>query len=181
MPSSAICAGFTAFSETVEPEEVLGVLRDYHAVLGRLVVEHGGTLEHFAGDGRHVFFNDPIPQDDHEMRGRPMAVAMRVEVAGLGRRVAPPRLRARLRLRHRRRLRDARAASASRDDTTTAPSVTPSSSRHASRPEAGPGQILLDQRTYAAVEDRVEAEPVGELHPKGVSRPISAYNIVALR
>ena len=52
--------GFTAFAETAEPEELLDMLRDYHAEMGRLVVEHGGTLEHFAGDGILVFFNDPV-------------------------------------------------------------------------------------------------------------------------
>ena len=53
--------GFTAFSDTAAPEEVLGVLREYHAAMGEIIVEHGGTLEHFAGDGMMVFFNDPVP------------------------------------------------------------------------------------------------------------------------
>ena len=60
--------GFTAFSETAEPEELLGVLRAYHGAMGAIVVKHGGTLEHFAGDGMLVFFNDPVPQDDHAAR-----------------------------------------------------------------------------------------------------------------
>ena len=69
--------GFTAFAEAAEPEELLDMLRDYHAEMGSLVVEHGGTLEHFAGDGILVFFNDPVLQSDHEARAVRMAVAMR--------------------------------------------------------------------------------------------------------
>ena len=53
--------GFTAFAETAEPEEVMGVLREYHAEMGRLILEHEGTLERFTGDGMMVFFNDPVP------------------------------------------------------------------------------------------------------------------------
>ena len=68
---------FTIFSETAEPEEVLGFLRRYHATVGALVVEHEGTLEHFAGDGLMVFFNDPELQDDHAARAVRLAVAIR--------------------------------------------------------------------------------------------------------
>ena len=53
--------GFTAFAETAEPEEVMGVLREYHAEMGRLILEHEGTLERFTGDGMMIFFNDPVP------------------------------------------------------------------------------------------------------------------------
>ena len=73
--------GFTAFSETAEPEELLGVLRDYHREMGELIVEHGGTLEHFAGDGMMVFFNDPVLQEDHVERAVAMAIAMRTRFA----------------------------------------------------------------------------------------------------
>jgi transcriptional regulator with GAF, ATPase, and Fis domain len=59
--------GFTAFAETAEPEEVLGVLREYHAAVGELVVAHAGTVEHFAGDGLMAFFNDPVPAPDHQL------------------------------------------------------------------------------------------------------------------
>ena len=56
--------GFTAFAETAEPEEVMGVLREYHAAMGRLILEHEGTLERFTGDGMMIFFNDPVPVPD---------------------------------------------------------------------------------------------------------------------
>ena len=69
--------GFTTFAESAEPEELLGVLREYHAEMGRLIAEHGGTLEHFEGDGFMVFFNDPVPMDRHELAAVRMACAMR--------------------------------------------------------------------------------------------------------
>ncbi len=75
--------GFTAFAETAEPEELLGVLREYHAAMGARITEHEGTLEHFAGDGMHIFFNDPVLQPDHASRAVRMAVAMRTDVMGL--------------------------------------------------------------------------------------------------
>ena len=81
---------FTAFSETAEPEEVLGFLRAYHAAMGRLIVEHEGTLEHFAGDGFMTFFNDPVLQPDHAARAVGLAVAMR-DVRGARRRLAQAR------------------------------------------------------------------------------------------
>jgi class 3 adenylate cyclase/CheY-like chemotaxis protein len=74
---------FTSFSETAEPEEVLGFLRAYHGVMGALIVEHEGTLEHFAGDGFMTFFNDPVLQPDHAARAIRLAVAMREHFASL--------------------------------------------------------------------------------------------------
>ena len=75
--------GFTAFAETAEPEEVMGVLREYHAEMGRLVLEHEGTLERFTGDGMMVFFNDPVEAPDPAERALRMALAMRDSVARL--------------------------------------------------------------------------------------------------
>ena len=75
--------GFTTFAETAEPEEVMSVLREYHEALGDLVFRFEGTLEHFAGDGLLVFFNDPIPCPDAPERAVRMAVAMRARVAEL--------------------------------------------------------------------------------------------------
>ena len=100
--------GFTAFAETAEPEEVMGVLREYHAEMGQLILEHEGTLERFTGDGMMIFFNDPVPVPDPAERAVRMAVAMRERVAELHRQVEEARLRPRPRHRHRPRLRDAR-------------------------------------------------------------------------
>ena len=75
--------GFTAFAETAEPEEVMGVLREYHREMGTLILEHEGTLERFAGDGMMVFFNDPVVVPNPEERAVRMALAMRERVAEL--------------------------------------------------------------------------------------------------
>ncbi len=100
--------GFTAFAETAAPEELLDVLREYHGALGELIPAHEGTLEHFAGDGVMVFFNDPIAVEDHELQ----AVTPRARRPGAlreaRREVAQTRNRAGARDRHRGRLRHAR-------------------------------------------------------------------------
>lgn len=75
--------GFTAFSDTVEPEEVMATLSEYHAAMGRRIEQFGGTLERFVGDGFMVFFNDPVAQDDHAQRAVRMAIAMRDDVRQL--------------------------------------------------------------------------------------------------
>ncbi|MGH6628315.1 MAG: response regulator, partial [Burkholderiales bacterium] len=69
--------GFTAFAETSEPEEIMGVLREYHGEMGRVILAHEGTLERFAGDGMMVFFNDPVPVPDPAPRAVRMALDMR--------------------------------------------------------------------------------------------------------
>src|SRR5918995_2112008 len=73
--------GFTAFAETAAPEELFDVLREYHAALGGLITEYGGTLEHFAGDGVMVFFNDPLPVAEHELRAVRLALAAQERLA----------------------------------------------------------------------------------------------------
>src|SRR5712692_3046217 len=75
--------GFTPFAETAEPEEVMGVLREYHAKMGKLILEHEGTLERFAGDGMMVFFNDPVPVPNPAERAARMALVMRDRVRDL--------------------------------------------------------------------------------------------------
>ena len=98
--------GFTAFSEAAEPEEVMAVLGGFHAELGQLIFEFGGTLERFAGDALMIFFNDPFPCPDPPLQAVRMAVAMQERVAELSDGLAQARPRARPRDRDRRRLRD---------------------------------------------------------------------------
>jgi len=78
--------GFTQFAETAEPEELMGVLREYHETLGRIAMAHHGTVEHFAGDGIMILVNDPVPIDAHELAAIRMALEMRDNVAGLAER-----------------------------------------------------------------------------------------------
>lgn len=172
--------GFTAFSEAAEPEEVLGVLREYHRAMGTLIVEHGGTLEHFAGDGMMVFFNDPIFQEDHVLRAVRMSLAMRerfVELAGdwerrghrLGLGIGIATGYATL----------GRIGFEGRYDYGMVGMAVIVASRLSSAAEAG--QILLAPRSYAAVEDVVVVEPIGELQLKGFSHAIAPVNVLGLR
>lgn len=172
--------GFTSFSETADPEEVLGVLRQYHAAMGELIVDHGGTLEHFAGDGMMVFFNDPVLQDDHVLRAVHMAIAMRerlAELAGgwakrghmLGFGVGIATGHATL----------GRIGFEGRYDYGMVGMAVIVASRLSSAAEAG--QILLAPQSHAAVKDAVVVEPIGEIQLKGMSQPIAAVNVMGLR
>jgi adenylate cyclase len=172
--------GFSGFSETAEPEEALAVLRAYHGALGGLVFRYEGTLEHFAGDGVMVFFNDPIAVPDPVHRAVRMAVAMRERMGelcqqwskrgyslgyGAGIAVGHATL--------------GRIGFEGRYDYGAVGPVTNLAFRLSS--EARDGQILLSQRAVAAVEEIVETEPVGELTVKGFSRPQAAFNVKAIR
>jgi adenylate cyclase len=74
---------FTGFAETAAPEDLLDVLREYHTALGRLIPAHQGTLEHFAGDGLMIFFNDPVPVREHELQAVRFALAAQERFRGL--------------------------------------------------------------------------------------------------
>jgi class 3 adenylate cyclase len=172
--------GFTAFSETAEPEEVMGVLRDYHAVLGRIVLAHEGTVEHFAGDGVMILFNDPLPLEAPELAAVRMALEMRAEVGklaaawkkrghDLGFGVGIANGYATL---------GAIGFEGRRDYGAIGP-VTNLAARLCG--EAKAGQVLIAQRVFGKLEEYLEAEPVGELALKGFSRPIPAYNVAALK
>ncbi len=172
--------GFTPFSEASEPAEVLGVLRDYHRAMGEEIVANGGTLEHFAGDGMLVFFNDPIEQPDHVARAVRMAVAMRDRFDTL-------------RLTWPERGRDlgfgvgiaeghatmGRIGFEGRYDYAAIGTVVIMASRLSS--DARAGQILLNRRAFAAVQGLVVGESVGDLVLKGFSRPVPAFEVLGLR
>jgi len=172
--------GFTTFSETAEPEESLAVLRDYHQAVGAAVFRNEGTLEHFAGDGVMVWFNDPVPQEDHPLRAARMAMAVRERMAeqfakwekrghklGFGAGIAMGHATL------------GRIGFEGRYDYGAVGNVTNLAQRLSA--EAKPGQILVSQRIFGAIESAIESEDVGELVLKGYSRPVAAYNVVALR
>ncbi len=169
--------GFTAFAETAEPEEVMGVLREYHAEMGRLILAHEGTLERFTGDGMMIFFNDPVLILNPGERAVRMALAMRDRVeeligrwrklgydlaCGIGIAQGYATIGA--------------IGFEGRWDYGAIGTVTNLAARLCG--EAEPGQILVPRRFLGTVEELVEAEPVGDLSLKGFHRPIPAYNIL---
>jgi adenylate cyclase len=169
---------FTTFSETAEPEEVLGFLRRYHATVGALVVEHEGTLEHFAGDGIMVFFNDPAPQEDHAARAARMAIAIRERFAevsedwrrrghvlqvGIGIATGYATM--------------GRIGFEGRYDYGGVGNAIILASRLSS--EAAAGEILVSQRTHAAIDGAVASTPAGERKLKGFSRPMPVFSVGA--
>jgi class 3 adenylate cyclase len=172
--------GFTAFAETAEPEEVLDVLRAYHLVVGELVIAHGGTVEHFAGDGLMAFFNDPVPDPEHRLAAVRTAVEMRERVA-------------RLAADWRRRGYDlglgvgittgyatlGRIGFEGRYDYAAIGSSVNLAARLSD--VASPDEILISQRLQAALEDRVETEAVEGLQLKGFSKPVDAFRVVSIR
>jgi adenylate cyclase len=172
--------GFTSFAETAEPEELIDVIGDYHAAAGELVLSHGGTVEHFAGDGLMVFFNDPVPIADHELQAATLAIAMRDRVgelaAGWRKRGYELGLGAGIAVGH---ATLGRIGFEGRYDYGALGSVTNLAARLSD--EAAAGQILLSQRAHAVLENRVEATLVGELPIKGIARPVQAFELVRVR
>ena len=172
--------GFTAFAETAEPEEVMDILHEYHAAMGKLILEYEGTLEHFAGDGMMIFFNDPVPVEDAAERAVRMTLAMREQVKALT-------------VKWRKLGHDLDFGVGIAQGYATIGAIgyegrweygaIGSVPNLAARlcGEAKPGEIVIAQRVLATVEELVEAEPVGDLALKGFHRPISAHRILRLK
>ncbi len=172
--------GFTSFAETAEPEEVMGVLREYHAEMGKLVLAHEGTLERFTGDGMMIFFNDPVPVPNPAERAIRMALAMRERVVEL---IAQWR-----KLGHELDFGVGIAQGYAtiggigfegRWDYGAIGTVTNLASRLCG--DARHSQILVSQRLLGAVEELIDVEAVGELSLKGFHRPVTAYNILRMK
>ncbi len=170
---------FTAFSERAEPEEVIDVLQKYHQVLGQLVSEHGGTIDHRAGDGLMVIFNDPLPCDEPVRRAIEMAFAMRDAVSellqdwakyghqlGFGIGVAAGYATLGI------------VGDATRSDYTAIGNVINLASRLCD--QAQDGEVLISQRAYLDVEHQVEGREVTGLKLDGVSRLQEVHSITAL-
>jgi class 3 adenylate cyclase/CheY-like chemotaxis protein len=172
--------GFTAFAETAEPEEVMGVLREYHGELGQLILAHEGTLERFAGDGMMIFFNDPVPVENPAERAVRMAVAMRERAAGLTAKWKKQGYELDLGIGIAQGYATIGAIGfEGRWDYGAIGTVTNLAFRLCG--EAKAGQILVSRRVVAAVDELVEAAPVGELALKGFLKPVPTFNVVGLR
>jgi len=169
--------GFTAFSDSAEPEEVMEFLRHYHAEMGKLVFKFAGTLERFMGDGIVIIFNDPIPCEDHPQHATLMALEMRDRVKelrgtwlkkgydldlGVGIAAGYATL--------------GTMGFEGRMDYGTVGNLPNLAARLCA--EAKGGQILTDQKTMSRLENAFEAEAIEQLSLKGITRPVLAYNIL---
>ena len=172
--------GFTAFSETAEPEEVNRVLQEYFAGMGELIFEYEGTIERFVGDSIMVLFNDPLPCSEHELRAVRMALAMQTRAGEL------------IDIWEKRGHRLGLGIGIARGYATVGQigfegrmeySATGTVANLAARlcDIAQPGQILICQQVYAAVGDRLAMESLGDRDLKGFSRPMPVYSALALR
>jgi adenylate cyclase len=172
--------GFTRFANDAEPEEVMALLRDYHADMGRLVFKFHGILERFTGDGMMVFFNEPGPCEQQTKK----AVAMAIEMRDRGKELRKRWLKKGYDLDLGIGLAAGYATVGNfgfegRMDYGAVGKVTNLTYRLCE--EASGGQILTNQQTLSKIEGFVNAEPVENLHLKGFSHPISAFNIVGIK
>lgn len=171
--------GFTTFAESSEPEEVMGVLQDYHHALGDLIFRFEGTLERFTGDGLMVFFNDPVRCEDGPLRAIRMAVAMRTRVMGLaeswvrqghdlGFGIGIAQGYATL----------GKIGFDGRHDYAAIGSVTNLAARLCA--DADSWQIVTTERVFSAAGPSVVGEDAGDRQVKGFSRPVRAFNVKGL-
>jgi class 3 adenylate cyclase len=172
--------GFTGFSESSDPEDVMELLREYHAAIGGIINKYGGTLERYAGDGVMVVFNDPIPVDNPALQAVLMAIDMRAAIGELiekwrklghdiGFGIGIAHGFATL----------GTIGFEGRFDYAAIGTVSNVASRLCD--EAKPGQILISPRVLMAVEKDVTVEPVGDFALKGIRRPLTAYNVLATK
>jgi class 3 adenylate cyclase len=170
--------GFTGFSESADPEDVMTLLREYHEALGASIIKYSGTLERYAGDGVMVVFNDPVPVENPALQAVLMALEMREAIGALtetwrrwgheiGFGIGIAHGFATL----------GTIGFEGRFDYAAIGTVSNVASRLCD--EAKPGQILISPRVLVKVENAVQVEPVGEFELKGIRRPLAAYNVVA--
>jgi class 3 adenylate cyclase len=170
--------GFTGFSESSDPEDVMALLRDYHAAIGKIIIKYSGTLERYAGDGVMVIFNDPVPVENPALQAVLLALEMRDAIGALtetwhrwghdiGFGIGIAHGFATL----------GTIGFEGRFDYAAIGTVSNVASRLCD--EAKPGQILISPRVLTKVENAVTVEPVGEFALKGIRRPMTAYNVLA--
>ena len=170
--------GFTGFSESADPEDVMALLRDYHTAIGEIIIKYSGTLERSAGDGVMVVFNDPVPVENPALQAVLMALEKRDAIGALtetwrrwghdiGFGIGIAHGFATL----------GTIGFEGRFDYAAIGTVSNVASRLCD--EAKPGQILISPRVLTKVENAVKVEPVGEFALKGIRRPLAAYNVVA--
>jgi len=169
--------GFTAFTDSAEPEEVQAVLHDYHATMGPLIAEHEGTLDRFAGDGILVFFNDPLPTVEPAKRAARMAIDMRARFGPLREQWLETGYDLDLGLGIAKGYGTLGAFGfEGRFDYSAIGGVVNLAARLCG--EAKAGQILIDQRMRAALGDAFASEPVGRMTLKGFVQPVPVFELL---
>jgi len=172
--------GFTGFSESSDPEDVMALLHEYHAAIGRIIFDHGGTLERFAGDGVMAIFNDPVRMPNPALQAVQMALDVRSVIGtlmekwsllghDLGFGIGISHGFATL----------GTIGFEGRYDYAAIGTVSNVASRLCD--EAKPGQILISPRVLMAIRDAITVDPVGEFTLKGIRRPMAAYNVLATK
>jgi adenylate cyclase len=170
--------GFTGFSESSDPEDVMHLLREYHAAIGETTIEYGGTLERYAGDGVMVIFNDPVPVPNPALQAVKMALDIRAKLGALiekWRRMGHD-LGFGIGIAHGFATLGT-IGFEGRFDYAAIGTVSNVASRLCD--EAKSGQILISPRVLMAVEKEVTVEPAGEFELKGIRRPMAAYNVLS--
>ena len=170
--------GFTGFTEIADAEDVMALLRDYHAAIGEIIIKYNGTLERYAGDGVMIIFNDPIPVSNPALQAVQMALEVREAMGALtekwgqlghevGFGIGIAHGYATL----------GTIGFEGRFDYAAIGTVSNVASRLCD--EAKPGQILISPRVLMAVKDAVIVDAVGEFELKGIRRPMVAHNVLA--
>jgi adenylate cyclase len=169
--------GFTGFSESSDPEDVMALLREYHAAIGKIIIKYSGTLERYAGDGVMVIFNDPVPVENPALQAVLMALDMRIAIEALMQkwRLLGHDIGFGIGIAHGYATLGT-IGFESRYDYAAIGTVSNVASRLCD--EAKPGQILISPRVLLAVDKAVTVESVGEFALKGIRRPMLAYNVL---
>jgi adenylate cyclase len=169
--------GFTGFSESSDPEDVMALLREYHAAIGKIIIKYSGTLERYAGDGVMVIFNDPVPVENPALQAVLMALDMRTAIDALMQKwcLLGHEIGFGIGIAHGYATLGT-IGFESRYDYAAIGTVSNVASRLCD--EAKPGQILISPRVLLAVDKAVTVESVGEFALKGIRRPMAAYNVL---
>ena len=169
--------GFTGFSESSDPEDVMALLAEYHAAIGTIINKYSGTLERYAGDGVMVIFNDPVPVENPALQAVLMALEMRTAIEALMQkwRLLGHDIGFGIGIAHGFATLGTIGFEGRRDYAAIG-TVSNVASRLCD--EAKPGQILISPRVLLAVEKAVTVEAVGEFALKGIRRPMQAHNVM---
>lgn len=172
--------GFTPMSENLQPEQVVQILNEYLSLTTESIFKHNGMLDKFIGDATMAVFNAPFDLEDYLYE----AVATAWDI-----RCGSEKLEKKLMEQFGRTVSfgigvncgDAVVGNIGcefRMDYTAIGDTVNTAARLESR--AKPGQILISEKLYQALSDRIEVEEVGEMELKGKSKKIMVYSVTSI-